>query len=446
MTNEEVGRYLNIHAGEVQTTHPNRPGYVQPSEAALRYASNEWLSRRIDHAGEPLVTAAEKGHVLSGENLEADVDDFSSWLQADLRDVQKAMRDPEIARKAIRADYEKSGGRPPSYTEGSKLTVEEVYEYIEILKGLHPSDNRLEQDLHEASLDAVSSMINHWKKRQFPDPETEPDDSQVFADLNARPGSADAPSLYVHLTSERGRTAERFHKLNEETIRHLGEAAANAAAVRRAIGGQPGPEPSAPAAEPSGSAPETARQPTPERKSLSELFDTVLTLTQGRTQANVDVTGGFRHVGDAPPGGERVVQIPREIIQDLERDPDWRKHPNEAVAFSEVGSLEPVMGADGKPVMARNAETSRDEPQMRWEPATIRNEETGEDEPMVRFRYRFQYSDRALSDGLNKGLPRYQEWQGGRNGQHVWVGVELPQSVANQLQQEVQSRPRYARL
>ncbi len=71
-------------------------------------------------------------------------------------------------------------------------------------------------------------------------------------------------------------------------------------------------------------------------------------------------------------------------------------------------------------------------------PVMIRNEQTGQDEPAVRFRYNFGYDENA--DDLNK-LPRYKEFQGGRSGQIINVSVDLPKSVATELQAQIARDP-----
>jgi hypothetical protein len=175
-----------------------------------------------------------------------------------------------------------------------------------------------------------------------------------------------------------------------------------------------------------------------------ELFDDIVRFGKNRTQLNMDVKGGFQFIGDGPKTGGKNLVIPEHIKKELERDPDWRLHLNEAVMFSDVTEPQTRTVTKERPVKGRFG-FSHTEPFTETEeipdsevPVKMRNEQTGQDEPVVRFRYKFAYS---VSAGNSRELPAYKEYNGHRGGQHVLAGLDLPKSVAAKLQEQIQKDP-----
>lgn len=152
----------------------------------------------------------------------------------------------------------------------------------------------------------------------------------------------------------------------------------------------------------------------------SELMDEIVKLGKGNTLLYTDtvaVTIGYQFVGDSPKRDFSQLGVPRGLL-DKFKSRDWRDELNEVAMFSDV-----VEGEAHK---------------------LIRNELSGQDEPVVRFRYAFQYGNAAIGSAGDE-LPKYQEFSGGRLGQQVLVGLDLPKSVADQLQEHITDDPKSVR-
>src|SRR5690606_7231038 len=59
-------------------------------------------------------------------------------------------------------------------------------------------------------------------------------------------------------------------------------------------------------------------------------------------------------------------------------------------------------------------------------------------EQIVRFRYKFQYDESAIRD---EQVPRYQAFNDSRDGQCVLVGIDLPKSLTDKLQEQMAIDP-----
>jgi hypothetical protein len=180
-----------------------------------------------------------------------------------------------------------------------------------------------------------------------------------------------------------------------------------------------------------------------------ELFGRIVSSTKNKTQLETDVIDGFRFVGDGPKEQKHIgAGIPR--IKELERGTDWRQHPNEAVSFTELVEPDEVQvhvpgrterGRFGKKIETPSTFESQPNPNA-GRAKMIHNEVTGQDEPAVRFRYQFSYSMQAIA---SRELPAYKEFRGSRPGQHLLLGVDLPKSLADQLQARLKTDPRSVR-
>jgi|GEM_PF-6153733 len=181
-----------------------------------------------------------------------------------------------------------------------------------------------------------------------------------------------------------------------------------------------------------------------ERAHGAELFNEIIQLGKKRTQIDTDILNGFRQIGDGPRNESSIAYTPRRIEEETQRDDDWRQHLHEAATFTAI------FERDTRIVERKNVESGRfgrkhvtsysetEEVPGSEHAKVIRNGLTGENEPVVRFRYHFGYSVEAITAGE---LPKYKEFQGGRSGQHLYVGVDLPKSAADELLAQVQQDP-----
>jgi hypothetical protein len=215
---------------------------------------------------------------------------------------------------------------------------------------------------------------------------------------------------------------------------------------------------------------QTARR-TVEQAHNMELFAKVVAQAKGKTDINVDTSTvertGYQHVGDAPKSapGQRPAALFPEMFMNKElrtsSSTGWRKERNEVVSFTELEELKTQTvereveqvksGAFGRKKTVTTKQTETEVVPGSEHPVMVENIHTGKKEPAVRFRYQFRYGHAAHSatyaprDGGDAELPRYREFHGPRGGQNVLVGVDLPQSVAAQLQEQIAKDPKAAR-
>jgi hypothetical protein len=184
-----------------------------------------------------------------------------------------------------------------------------------------------------------------------------------------------------------------------------------------------------------------------ERARSAEVFDEVLDFAKNKTQLNTDVHGGFKSFGDGPAAERYKEVIPADLRQKVENESkDWRMHLNEAVAFTQVVDPEYREEQSERVIkpgnMFKAAVTQTETYQVAVpgseKPRMMLNEKTGKEEPVVRFRYQFKYSVPASN---SQELPHYAEFRGNRGGQQVLAGIDLPQSVAIRLQEQVTNDP-----
>jgi hypothetical protein len=178
-----------------------------------------------------------------------------------------------------------------------------------------------------------------------------------------------------------------------------------------------------------------------------ELFDDIVRLCKNKTQLHSDIDG-FRFMGDGPKNEQSIAIMSQNqggLIYTLEGSQDWREHPNEAVSFTKVVESEmrdvqhvtQVKGRFGKTKSVPSITTQEKVPGTE-KPKLIVNELTGRTEPTVRFKYRFNFSNLT---GVSSEVPKYATFHNSRNGQHINVGLDLPESVANTLQARIQQDP-----
>jgi hypothetical protein len=178
-----------------------------------------------------------------------------------------------------------------------------------------------------------------------------------------------------------------------------------------------------------------------------EVFDNVVQLAKNRTYLKTDLHG-YTYLGDVKRIGTDREVIPKSIRQEAEANPDFRQHLNEAVMFTDLTEPQTRTVTKEREVKGRFGRSKPEEYTVNEtipnsdHQVMIKNEETGQDEPAVRFRYNFGYSLPAISAGE---LPSYQEFQGSRAGQTIQVSVDLPKSVANRLQEQIEQDPASAR-
>lgn len=183
-----------------------------------------------------------------------------------------------------------------------------------------------------------------------------------------------------------------------------------------------------------------------------ELFDDIVTFSKNKTQLHTDVSGGFKNIGDGPEAGRTLARLPQPFTGAYKNDHknivDWRQELNETVVFSDVieqdsrqvTRQQQQKGRFGRvhttEVITTEAVPGSERPKL------IRNEVTGQDESTVRFRYNFDLRSGSTSQGVRNGeLPDYREFGGYRSGQVLHCSVDLPKSVADQLQQQVKKDP-----
>lgn len=188
-----------------------------------------------------------------------------------------------------------------------------------------------------------------------------------------------------------------------------------------------------------------------ERARNAELFNDIVRVGKNKTQLHADFTRGFTDLGDGlktDRENKKIAYMPQQIRQEVNKDPNWRNHLNEAVSFSAVNEVKTQQVTrkheqKGKFGRTHSTEYTVTETIPGSEhPKIMRNELTGKDEPTVRFRYMFKYSDQAL---MEKELPRYKEFKGSRDGAQILAGVDLPESIARNLERAIMQDPASAR-
>jgi len=202
--------------------------------------------------------------------------------------------------------------------------------------------------------------------------------------------------------------------------------------------------------------PESSHEQRVERaqEAVEQLFDNeflgeIVAFAKNKTAIHVDAQGGFQNVGD----------VDRQQANNLPLIPESLQKEQNKLGFSEVVSFSELQEFDKREVEAqigweKKGMFGKAAPKMgtRLEdipgsehPRMIVNPETNTPEPTVRFRYKFSY-DMSAMRLVNEGkLPRYPGFNDGRDGQAVQLGVDLPKSIADKLQEEITANPGVAR-
>lgn len=192
-----------------------------------------------------------------------------------------------------------------------------------------------------------------------------------------------------------------------------------------------------------------ARQTVEQARSV-ELLDTIVKLGKNQTLLETDIMKGFIFIGDGGKQNDRFMYM-QNLDELCKRDTKaigWQEELNEVAMFSDVVEQDTQTVTTEHVTTGRLGRTHKTESTSTEvvpgseHPKLIRNEITGQDEPAVRFRYRFMY---GIKTSQQDGLPKYREFGGYRGGQHVHASVELPKSVADELQEQVRQNPSTAR-
>jgi hypothetical protein len=189
-----------------------------------------------------------------------------------------------------------------------------------------------------------------------------------------------------------------------------------------------------------------------EKLVIAEVMKYAGKATQLQTDIRLGGENGYKSIGDGPKDlqhiGLGISVTPQENL-----GKDWHHHLNEAVSFTKLidrkTKEEEYQAFVKKTMLGKNVTETRkrtvDVPESEF-PVKRVFSAGGAEEEVVRFRYQFKYSDQTMAYGVNTGeLPHYQEFVGGRDGQVVSLGLDLPESVASELQASIESNPAMAR-
>lgn len=176
-----------------------------------------------------------------------------------------------------------------------------------------------------------------------------------------------------------------------------------------------------------------------------ELFDDIVTFAKNKTAINVDAKGGYQSVGDIG----RVQANDLEVIsQDVQTE-------QSKIGFIEAATFTQLQEYDQREVTVqvgweKKNRFSKQVPKMgtKFEdipgsehPLMIVNPDTDQKEPTVRFRYKFGYEASDMQRVYDGELPRYQSFNDPRDGQCVRLGIDLPKSIADKLQEQMKTDP-----
>lgn len=213
---------------------------------------------------------------------------------------------------------------------------------------------------------------------------------------------------------------------------------------------QPGEIPRQPAQQ---EAEETQSTPLPQleqARSPEALIAEIVAETKKRTHLYAHYKTGFTQLGDGPSHDENIgTGIPligdeRNKVDWADKGLEWRDYPNEAMSFTKLIDSENVPKHPGEDATAEQLQEYQAALDASARQAA---QKRGATEPVVRFRYKFGYGmDARSNSGTNrdtgeaKDLPRYTGYSDARGG-HLSLAVDLPESLANQLQALVDANP-----